>query len=109
MGSVHVFGMSLSFTATVPAHVLPHLVVGGPTVLHSAWDTEAMLDTIERRRGNFLIVPSPVLTEVAAAVRKRPQAAAPSPALCTPPPRRRLITSPTWWTPSASASSRAGA
>ena len=76
MGSVHVFGMSLSFTATVPAHVLPHLVVGGTTVLHPAWDTEAMLDTIERRRGNFLIVPSPVLTEVAQAVRKRPQAAA---------------------------------
>jgi acyl-CoA synthetase (AMP-forming)/AMP-acid ligase II len=76
MGSVHVFGMSLSFTATVPAHVLPHLVVGGTTILHRSWDTEAMLDTIERRRGNFLIVPSPVLTEVASAVRARPRAAA---------------------------------
>ncbi|HVE25008.1 MAG TPA: AMP-binding protein [Sporichthya sp.] len=76
MGSVHVFGMSLSFTATVPAHVLPHLVVGGTTVLHRSWDTEAMLDTIERRRGNFVIVPSPVLNEVAAAVRARPHAAA---------------------------------
>lgn len=76
MGSVHVFGMSLSFTATVPAHVLPHLLVGGTTFLHPAWDTEAMLDTVERRAGNFLIVPSPVLTEVADAVRARPQAAA---------------------------------
>lgn len=76
MGSVHVFGMSLSFTATVPAHVLPHLLVGGTTVLHPTWDTEAMLDTVERRRGNFLIVPSPLLTEVAQAVRVRPQAAA---------------------------------
>lgn len=27
MGSTQVFGLSLSFTATVPAHVLPHLVV----------------------------------------------------------------------------------
>jgi acyl-CoA synthetase (AMP-forming)/AMP-acid ligase II len=76
MGSVHVFGMSLSFTATVPAHVLPHLVVGGTTVLHPSWDTEALLDSMERHRGNFLIVPSPVLTEVADAVRARPQAAA---------------------------------
>ncbi len=75
LGSVHIFAMNLSFTATVPAHVLPHLVVGGTTILFPSWDSEAMLEVIARRRGNFLIVPSPVLTEFAAAVRARPHTA----------------------------------
>ncbi|MGQ0629481.1 MAG: class I adenylate-forming enzyme family protein [Sporichthyaceae bacterium] len=76
LGSVHVFGMSLSFTATVPAHVLPHLMVGGTTILFPTWDTAAMVDVIARRRANFLIAPSPVLVELAGAFRERPASGA---------------------------------
>lgn len=74
--STHVFAMSLSFTATVPAHVLPHLYVGGTTILHSQWDSEALVECIERRGGDFAIVPSPALREVTALLEQRPGAAA---------------------------------
>lgn len=71
-GSVHVFGMSLSFTATVPAHVLPHLAVGGTTVLLDAWDTPRLVDEIERRRADFVILPSPPIPEFLEIVRRDP-------------------------------------
>lgn len=72
LGSVHVFAMSLSFTATVPAHVLPHLLVGGTTVLHRTWDTGEVLDSVQRRGGTFLITPTPVLAELTTALRAQP-------------------------------------
>lgn len=72
LGSVHVFAMSLSFTATVPAHVLPHLMVGGTTVLHRTWETDAVLDSVRARKGSFLIAPTPVLSELSDALRARP-------------------------------------
>lgn len=58
IGSVQVFGLSMSFTATVPAHLLPHLAVGGTSVLLPAWDTERLVAEIERHRATFVICPA---------------------------------------------------
>lgn len=63
--SVQVFALSLSFTATVPAHVLPHLYVGGTTVLQDGWETDRLLDAVVRHDGTFVICPTPVLIELA--------------------------------------------
>ena len=63
MASTQVFGLSLSFTAGIPAHVLTHLYVGGTTVLLEDWDTELLVDAIERYRATFTILPSPPIPE----------------------------------------------
>ncbi|MGM0930473.1 MAG: class I adenylate-forming enzyme family protein [Actinomycetota bacterium] len=73
LGSVQVFGMSLSFSATVPAHILPHLYVGGTTVLLSRWDTERVIAAVQEHAATFLIVPSPVVAEFAQAVSRQPE------------------------------------
>lgn len=72
LGSVQVFGLSLSFTATIPAHVLPHLAVGGTTVLLPRWDTGRLIDEIARRRADFVILPSPPVLEFAELARRDP-------------------------------------
>lgn len=61
--STQVFGLSLSFSAGIPAHVLPHLYVGGTTVLLESWDTELLMEAIQKRRATFTIVPSPSIVE----------------------------------------------
>lgn len=61
--STQVFGLSLSFTAGIPAHVLTHLYVGGTTVLLPSWDTEVLVEAVRRRRATFTILPSPVVLE----------------------------------------------
>ena len=73
MQSVQVFGFSLSFTAGIPAHVLPHLRVGGTTVLLPAWDTERLVDEVERRRATFTLLPSPPIPEFCELVERRPE------------------------------------
>lgn len=70
LGSVQVFGLSLSFTATIPAHVLPHLAVGGTTVLLPRWDTGRLVDEIARRGADFVILPSPPVLEFAELARR---------------------------------------
>jgi acyl-CoA synthetase (AMP-forming)/AMP-acid ligase II len=72
MNSVHVFGLSLSFTATIPAHILTHLYVGGTTVMLPSWDTEALVDAVQRHRATFTIVPSPPITEFCELVEADP-------------------------------------
>ncbi|WP_165922548.1 class I adenylate-forming enzyme family protein [Pseudonocardia endophytica] len=72
LGSVQVFGLSLSFTATVPAHVLPHLAVGGTTVLMEQWDTERVVSQIAAHRADFVIVPGPAIPEFADVVEADP-------------------------------------
>ena len=76
LGSVQVFGLSLSFTATIPAHVLPHLAVGGTTVLLPRWDTGRLVDEIARRRADFVILPSPPVLEFAELARRAPASVA---------------------------------
>jgi acyl-CoA synthetase (AMP-forming)/AMP-acid ligase II len=63
LGSVQIFPFSLSFTAGIPAHVLPHLRVGGTTVLQTSWDTERLVDAIDEHRATFTLLPSPPLPE----------------------------------------------
>jgi len=73
IASTQVFGLSLSFTAGIPAHVLTHLWVGGTTVLLREWDTEALVDAIARHRATFTITPSPVLLELSELVERDPR------------------------------------
>lgn len=69
LASRQVFGLSLSFTAATPAHILPHLYVGGTTVLMEAWDTERMVAAIDGERASFTILPSPAILDFIEAAR----------------------------------------
>jgi fatty-acyl-CoA synthase len=71
LGSTQIFPFSLSFTAGIPAHVLPHLRVGGTTVLQSTWNTERLVDAIDRYRATFTLLPSPPLQEFCDVVEHR--------------------------------------
>lgn len=63
LASRQVFGMSLSFAAAAPAHILPHLYVGGTTVLMREWDTERLVRAIDDEHASFTILPSPTLLD----------------------------------------------
>lgn len=63
VGSTQVFGLSLSFSAGIPAHVLPHMYVGGTTILLENWDTESLVDAIEAHHATFSILPSPPIVD----------------------------------------------
>lgn len=63
MQSVQIFPLSLSFGAGIPAHVLPHLQVGGTSYIMGKWDTERLVDAIDRHHATFTILPSPPITE----------------------------------------------
>ena len=73
MASTQVFGLSLSFTAGIPAHVLTHLYIGGTTVLMDDWDTELLVDSIARYHATFSIIPSPPIVEFCALVDRDPK------------------------------------
>lgn len=61
--SVQIFPLSLSFGAGIPAHILPHLQVGGTSYVMRKWDSERLVDAIDEHRANFTILPSPPITE----------------------------------------------
>ena len=63
LASKQIFGLSLSFTAATPAHILPHLYVGGTTTLLSSWDTGQLVNAIEDRQASFTILPSPAIRD----------------------------------------------
>jgi fatty-acyl-CoA synthase len=63
IGSVQVFALSLSFAAGIPAHVLPHLAVGGTTILMPNFDTERLVDALEREHATFTLIPGPPIVE----------------------------------------------
>lgn len=71
LGSTQIFPFSLSFTAGIPAHVLPHLRVGGTTILQKTWDTERLVDAIDLHEATFTLVPSPPLPELCDIVERR--------------------------------------
>jgi acyl-CoA synthetase (AMP-forming)/AMP-acid ligase II len=58
---------SMSFVSVVPAHVLACLRMGGTVNIMGRWGTDALLDTIRRRRLNFIYIPSPLLEDVTSA------------------------------------------
>jgi fatty-acyl-CoA synthase len=54
---------SMSFVATVPAHIISHLYVGGSVIIMGSWDVESLLATVARHRATFTYIPSPVMTD----------------------------------------------
>jgi fatty-acyl-CoA synthase len=72
LASTQVFGLSLSFTAGIPAHVLAHLFVGGTTVLLAEWDTERLIAAVEEHRATFTILPSPPIVDFCQIASRRP-------------------------------------
>ncbi|MBS1845316.1 MAG: AMP-binding protein [Actinobacteria bacterium] len=64
---------SMSFVATVPAHIFTHLLLGGTLVIMGSWDVETLIDVIERERATFTYIPSPLIGEFVEAARRTPQ------------------------------------
>lgn len=73
MASTQVFGLSLSFTAGIPAHLLTHMWVGGTTILMDDWDTELLVASIEKHNATFSIIPSPPIVDFCEIVNKNPK------------------------------------
>jgi fatty-acyl-CoA synthase len=63
---------SLSFVATVPAHVITHLLLGATLVIMGPWDVDSLIDTIERERATFTYIPSPLIADFAEVARRDP-------------------------------------
>lgn len=61
--STGIFPLSLSFAAGIPAHVIPHLLVGGTLIVMESWDTELLVDSIDRMHAEFTLVPTPPIAE----------------------------------------------
>jgi fatty-acyl-CoA synthase len=63
---------SMSFVATVPAHFITHLLLGGTLVIMGRWDIESLIATVEREHATFTYIPSPLIEDFAeAAARDR--------------------------------------
>lgn len=63
---------SMSFVATVPAHVLTHLRFGGTVVILGRWSVPQLVDAVERHQVTFTYIPSPLIEEFAAAAAAAP-------------------------------------
>lgn len=74
--SVAALSGSMSFVATVPAHIICHLYLGGTAVIMGPWDVDGLLDTLEAERATFTYIPSPLLGDFTEAVARRPSALA---------------------------------
>lgn len=71
IGSTQIFALSMSSSAGIPAHVLPHLAVGGTTILMSSFDTPRLVDAIDRRHATFTVLPGPPIVEFCTIVREQ--------------------------------------
>ena len=71
MQSTQIFPLSMSFTAGIPAHILPHLQVGGTSIIMRDWDTERLVDAIDEFHATFTILPSPPIMEFCEVVTAR--------------------------------------
>ena len=65
---------SMSFVAVVPSHVIMTLRLAGTVVIMGRWSADELLDVIERELAVFTYIPSPLLSEVTDAIRRRPEA-----------------------------------
>jgi fatty-acyl-CoA synthase len=74
MYSVAALTGSMSFVATVPAHHMAHLYMGGTLVIMGKWDVPALLQTVRNERATFTYIPTPLLLEFAAAAAADPAA-----------------------------------
>lgn len=64
---------SMSFVATVPAHVLTHLRIGGAVVVLGPWTVASLLGAVEKYSVTFTYVPSPVIDEFVETVTASPE------------------------------------
>jgi fatty-acyl-CoA synthase len=64
---------SMSFVATVPAHYISHLYVGGTVVIMGRWDVESLLATIAAERVTFTYLPSPTIPEFTELAERDPK------------------------------------
>ncbi|BCW05864.1 class I adenylate-forming enzyme family protein [Arthrobacter sp. NtRootA1] len=71
IGSTQIFALSLSSSAGIPAHVLPHLAVGGTTILMSNFDTPRLVDAIDRHHATFTTLPGPPIVDFCTIVREQ--------------------------------------
>lgn len=65
---------SMSFVATVPAHILSHFYVGGTAVVMGRWDVSSLVETLGRERVTFTYIPTPLLDDVTTALAEDPAA-----------------------------------
>jgi fatty-acyl-CoA synthase len=63
IGSVAIFGGSMSFTASVPAIFMTHLYLSGTIVIVPARDPDVVGQAIQRYRANFTSVAPPLVEE----------------------------------------------
>lgn len=71
---VNIQAVSMSFPATVATHLVSHMLAGGTQVLAAAkWDSERLLDLIEREGGTHIYVPGPALAKFTAATAANPR------------------------------------
>ncbi|MEI8056549.1 MAG: AMP-binding protein [Actinomycetes bacterium] len=65
---------SMSFVAVIPAHVLCTLRMGGCLTIMGKWTMDELLDVLERDLITFTYIPSPLMSEAAEALARRPEA-----------------------------------
>lgn len=74
MYSVGALTGSMSFVATVPAHHIAHLYVGGTLIVMGKWDVPLLLRTIHEERATFTYIPTPLISEFTEAAAADPDA-----------------------------------
>ena len=73
MYGVNVQAVSMSFPATIVSHLMSHLLAGGTQVLAPGrWDTERLLNIVEREGVTHMLLPAPILTEFTEAAASSP-------------------------------------
>lgn len=64
LGGVNVQGVSMSFPATIVSHLMSHLLAGGTQVLvPGKWESDRLIEVVERVRGTHMLLPAPILNE----------------------------------------------
>lgn len=72
-GGVNAHTVTMSFCATVTAHILPHLYVGGTSLLVGRMEADELLDLFEREQVTSTYIATPLLPEFIRAARERPE------------------------------------
>jgi acyl-CoA synthetase (AMP-forming)/AMP-acid ligase II len=74
MYGVNIQAVSMSFPATIISHLMSHLLAGGTQVLAPGrWDSDRLLDIVERERVTHMLLPAPILTEFTDAAAANPK------------------------------------
>jgi len=70
----NVQAVSISFPATIASHIMPHMVAGGTNILAAGkWESDRILDIIQRENATHTNVPIPVLPEFIECARAKPE------------------------------------